>query len=134
MAELTEDMKLYCELDREKKVIEEKHKALRLKILKDFQANPFEDYEGITYKTYPKVTLVDSEFYSWVAKDFPDHLKELIDEKINYEKFEALTARGLIKYDELPDNVYKKIEIETVTVHTRPKKAGIKKKGVRIGK
>lgn len=112
----TETMEKYIKLDKEFKELEKQHKALRKLVIEDFEKFPGRNFKGITKNESQRIDFKHLEFYNWVAEKFPEYLEELKDMKIDYDKFESLEARGDIEYDELPEHVYKVVNITRITV------------------
>lgn len=112
----TETMKKYMELDATYKDLEKQHKALRKEVIEEFSSNPGKVFEGINKSVSQRIDFQHLEFYNWVAETFPEHLEELKDSRIDYDAFESLEARGVIEYDELPEHVYRILDITRITV------------------
>lgn len=109
-------MKIYAELDKQLKQLEEDKKTIRKLVLDDFTANPDLKFNGIIFTTSDKITFNDEAFFNWIKTEFPGSLEDCRADKIDYERFEKLVDEGFIKYDELPRDIYNLTPIQTIRV------------------
>jgi hypothetical protein len=66
------------------------------------------DLDGINISQVTTKRFNDSVFYDWVESivDDQDILDQITVKTINNSKFHKLASKGLIRYDDLPEDVY----------------------------
>ena len=114
MKEPNELIQQYINADRLEKESILTKKSIKPKIVEELKDDP-KGTRGISYQSKTLTKINHENFYLWVKQTYPERLLSLLEDKIDYEKFETAYAKGEIFYDEIPENCY---TIETQDVIT----------------
>jgi hypothetical protein len=112
---LTPEMEEYVRVSREFTALENRKKELRPVILEQFKQAGDIKFEGISFSSSAVYAINDNLFYDWVAREWPHHVRALTQDLICPLKFAEYHDKGLISYEELPEEIYSTTYTDRIT-------------------